>query len=136
VKQPIWISAEVVHAIHDEQLSEHGGPDGIRDAGLIDSALARPQNLYAYKQAEVSELAAAYLFGIVKNHGFVDGNKRVAAVVCEVFLELNGCRLTASDEAWLETVLGVAEGSMEETILAEWLSASVEKIQSASGDAG
>ncbi|MFZ0593933.1 MAG: type II toxin-antitoxin system death-on-curing family toxin [Bryobacteraceae bacterium] len=129
MKEPGWIRKDTVYAIHDAQLAEHGGSDGVRDAGLIESALARAQNAYAYnKRASVSELAAAYCYGLAKNHGFVDGNKRVAAVVCELFLELNGYRLTAGDADWLTVMLALADGSLEEAALAEWLKANVARV--------
>ncbi len=126
MKEPVWIRKDAVYAIHDAQLAEHGGSDGIRDAGLIESALARAQNVYTYnKRASISELAAAYCYGLAKNHGFVDGNKRLAAVVCELFLELNGYRLTAEDADWLTVMLALADGSLEEAAIAEWLKAHV-----------
>lgn len=126
MKEPAWIRKDAVYAIHDAQLSEHGGSDGIRDAGLIESPLARAQNIHAYnKDASVAELAAAYCYGLVKNHGFVDGNKRVAAVVCELFLALNGHLLTAEDADWLTVMLALADGSLEEAALVEWIAANV-----------
>ena len=90
-----WIDPEVVLAIHDQQIAEHGGTDGIRDMGLIESALARPRNLASYSASDVFDLAAEYGYGIARNHGFIDGNKRTAYVVTLVFLVLNGCDLTA-----------------------------------------
>lgn len=123
MKEPVWIRSDTVYAIHDSQLSQHGGSDGCRDAGLVESALARPRNLHAYNEhATIPELAAAYCYGLAKNHGFVDGNKRVAAVVCELFLELNGFRFTAEDAEWLQVMLTVADGSLGEPDLARWLS--------------
>src|SRR3546814_13224751 len=92
----VWISAEVAMAAHAEQLAEHGGGEGVRDAGLLESAMARPQNLAAYHEPDAAELAAAYAYGIARNHPFVDGNKRTAAVVSETFLVLNGYVLTAT----------------------------------------
>ena len=87
-------------AIHDEQLAEHGGRPGIRDLGLLGSALARPKNLALYEHADVVDLAACYGYGLARNHAFVDGNKRVSAVVTELFLALNGFELTATDAVW------------------------------------
>ena len=116
----IWVPESVVMAIHDQQIAEHGGLDGVRDAGVIHSALARPQNLLAYGNPDLAALAAAYAFGLSRNHGFVDGNKRVAFVVAETFLNLNGVNLTATDEAVVTTMLAVAAGQMTEEALAEW----------------
>lgn len=133
MKEPLWILSETVYAIHDAQLSQHGGSDGIRDAGLIESAIARPQNIYGYEEESTApRLAAAYCFGLAKNHGFVDGNKRVAAVVCELFLELNGYVLTAQDAEWLKIMLSVADGSLNETPLTEWLAQNVSAVQTGS----
>jgi death on curing protein len=130
MKKPHWILPEIIHAIHDEQLSAHGGSDGIRDLGLIESALTRPQNLYAYgKSVTIPQLAAAYCYGLAKNHGFVDGNKRVAAVACELFLNLNSYRLTADDAEMVGTILSVAEGSMTEEALARWVREHAERAK-------
>jgi death on curing protein len=130
MKKPHWILPEIIHTIHDEQLSEHGGLDGIRDLGLIESALTRPQNLYAYgKSVTIPQLAAAYCYGLAKNHGFVDGNKRVAAVACELFLNLNSYRLTADDAEMVGTILSVAEGSMTEEALARWVREHAERAR-------
>ena len=116
----IWVPESVVMAIHDQQIAEHGGRDGVRDAAVIHSALARPQNLLAYGNPDLAALAAAYAFGLSRNHGFVDGNKRVAFVVAETFLNLNGVNLTATDEEVVTTMLAVAAGKMTEEALAEW----------------
>ena len=96
---PIWIDERFALAVHSRQLAEHGGLDGVRDAGLLNSALARPRHLFAYTDPtpDVAALAAAYAFGIAKNHPFADGNKRTAAVVCEAFIEFNGHMLDAAD---------------------------------------
>jgi len=97
--EPIWISEKLALNIHQRQLSEHGGMEGVRDMGLLLSALARPKHLLAYSKTppDIATFAAAYGFGIAKNHPFVDGNKRTAAVVCETFIDLNGCNLTADN---------------------------------------
>ncbi len=124
----IWVARSVVLALHDEQLAEHGGGSGLRDDGLLDSALARPLNLEAYGDADAASLAAAYAFGIAKNHPFVDGNKRAAAVVMELFLELNGYELTAADEALVLTILGLADGSLSEARLAGWIRDNMRKL--------
>jgi len=123
--EPIWVLDEVVLAIHKRQLAEHGGAVGIRDAGLLESALARPKNLFAYAENEVmfSQLAAAYAFGIARNHPFVDGNKRTAFVVAMLFLRLNGYTLAASQEEKHRTFLALAEGRLDEAALATWLEA-------------
>lgn len=119
----IWITSELAEAIHDRQLAEHGGPSGVRDRGLLESALARPQQLAAYGGIEVdaSALAAAYAYGMARNHPFIDGNKRTAAVLCEVFLELNDFLLVAEDADLYPVFLGLAEGSIGEDELTAWL---------------
>ncbi len=121
--EPVWIRPEIVRAVHSRQLAEHGGTDGVRDEGLLDSALARPKNLFAYSTdpPDLGALAAAYAFGLVKNHPFVDGNKRTAFVVCRVFLMLNGEDLEATKEEKYLTVLRVADGSVSEEELADWM---------------
>lgn len=116
----VWVPLDAVLAIHDEQVSEHGGIRGVRDLGVIESALARPRNLVAYGKPDAAALAAAYAFGLCKNHGFLDGNKRTAYVVAETFLDLNGHAVEASDEEVVSTVLGVASGVMAEAQLAKW----------------
>lgn len=117
----VWIEARIVLAAHDEQLAEHGGAEGVRDAGLLESALARPQNLAAYGEPDVAALAAAYAFGIAKNHPFVDGNKRSALVVLELFLELNGYTLVTDDVQCVITILNLAAGDLTEAELANWV---------------
>ena len=117
-----WIEIEVVLAVHEEQLAEHGGAVGVRDANLLDSALARPRNLVAYGDPDISELAAAYAYGIIRNHPFVDGNKRTGLVAAELFLALNGYQLTASDENCVLTILSVADSSLSEADLCKWIS--------------
>lgn len=119
----ILVPLNAVFAIHDEQISEHGGIRGVRDAALIDSALARPRNLIVYGKPDAAALAAAYAFGLCKNHGFIDGNKRTAYVVAETFLDLNGYAMAASDEEVVSTMLAVASGVMPETRLAKWFRA-------------
>jgi death-on-curing protein len=117
----VWIDPAVVLAVHEEQLAEHGGSPGVRDMGLPESALARPMNLAAYGEPDVAELAASYGFGIARNHPFVDGNKRTAFVSVELFLRLNGYRLSADDSACVLTMLAVAAGEMDEANFADWL---------------
>lgn len=123
----VWIDIDVLLAVHDEQLQEHGGASGLRDRGLFESALARPQNLAAYGEPDVAGLAAAYAFGIAKNHAFVDGNKRTALVALELFLELNGFRLVADDAQCVLAILSVAAGSFSEEDLAEWIRKNVKR---------
>jgi death-on-curing protein len=125
----LWVIEDVVLAIHGEQLAEHGGGDGVRDRGLLQSALARPATLIAYQEPapDAADLAACYAFGIVRNHPFVDGNKRVAFVVAEVFLVLNGFELTADDTSCVTSVLRLAEGSMTEKAFAAWLRENLSK---------
>jgi death-on-curing protein len=117
----VWIDPTVALAVHEEQLAEHGGSPGVRDIGLLESALARPVNLAAYGKPDVAELAASYGFGIARNHPFVDGNKRTAFVSVELFLRLNGFRLSANDSACVLTMLAVAAGEMDEASFADWL---------------
>jgi len=119
----IWIDPTVVLAVHEEQLAEHGGSAGVRDIGLLESALARPMNLVAYGEPDFAELAASYGFGIARNHPFVDGNKRTAFVSVELFLRLNDYRLVADDAACVLTMLAVAAGEIDEVGFAAWLRA-------------
>lgn len=116
----IWIATEVALAAHAEQLAEHGGGEGVRDAGALDSAMMRPRNLALYEQPDAAALAAAYAFGIARNHPFVDGNKRTAAVVSETFLVLNGYMLDASDAELVVAILALAAGDLAEDELADW----------------
>jgi death-on-curing protein len=122
VNEPwIWLSSDVLLAVHDEQLAEHGGGSGVRDLGLFESALARPRNLVNYGSPDVCDLAAAYGYGLARNHPFVDGNKRTAFVAVELFLVLNGYELLADDANCVLTMLAVAAGSMAEPAFAQWL---------------
>lgn len=117
-----WVSVDVVLAIHDEQLAEHGGMKGLREESLLLSALARPQNLAGYGNRDVADLAASYATGIAPNHAFIDGNKRTALVVAAgVFLPLNGYKLTASDIETVRAMLAVADGTMPEPEFAIWV---------------
>jgi death-on-curing protein len=117
----VWLDADVLRAVHEEQLTEHGGAAGTRDEGLFESALARPRNAAAYGETDAADLAAAYGFGLARNHPFIDGNKRTAFVAVELFLELNGHELTASDADCVMTMLAVAAGQMDEPAFARWL---------------
>jgi len=124
----IWVDAEILLAAHDEQLAEHGGLSGIRDMGLFEAALARPQNLAAYGQPDAAALAAAYAFGIAKNHAFVDGNKRAALIALEYFLALNGFVLTAEDPQCVLAILSVASGAFSEDDMAGWIRSHISPI--------
>ena len=116
----VWVATEVAIAAHAEQLAEHGGGEGVRDAGMLDSAMARPRNLAEYGEPDVAALAASYAFGIARNHPFVDGNKRTAAVVSETFLMLNGYGLDASDAEVVVAFVALAAGELSEDELADW----------------
>ena len=112
-------------AVHEAQLAEHGGSAGVRDSGLLASALARPLNLVAYDTPDVADCAAAYGFGISRNHPFIDGNKRTAFVCTELFLALNGCELAADDITCVGIMLNVAAGEISEADFAAWLRAHI-----------
>ena len=115
-----WVAAGVVYAIHDRQLAEHGGKAGIRDEGAVESALARPVNKSLYQDADAAGLAAAYAYGLARNHGFNDGNKRTAWVTARVFLADNGKAISFDRLEAIQTMEGVAAGSISEEELAEW----------------
>jgi len=121
----VWLDAREVRAIHLELLAEHGGLSGVRDEGLLESALARPQNLIAYGSPSLSELAAAYGFGLAKNHPFVDGNKRTALAAMAVFLDVNGYELVAPQTDAVTTILRLAAGELSEAQLASWIAANI-----------
>jgi len=121
VSQWRWLTKDVILAIHDEQLAEHGGRPGICDLGLLESALARPMNSAAYGEPTVFDLAAAYAFGIIRDHPFIDGNKRVAFLAAALFLLDNGFEITAKDEAIIATVLSLIDGAIGEPAFALWL---------------
>lgn len=116
-----WLKETVVLALHDEQLAEHGGSEGIRDEGLLASALARPQNFLNYGEPSVFDLAAAYAYGIIRNHPFVDGNKRTGFLAAYVFLALNGWQLIASEADAVAAVFALAQREMEEAEFSKWL---------------
>jgi death on curing protein len=119
--EPVWVPATVVKAMHDAQLAEHGGAAGLRDHGLLESALARPRNLFAYGETDVCSLAAAYAAGIVKNHPFVDGNKRTAFLAGYVFLRRNGFDFEANEASTVAAVLALASGEATEAGFVNWL---------------
>jgi death on curing protein len=116
-----WVDKRVLLLLHDESLAEHGGAAGLRDEGLLDSALARPLNLALYESPDVPRLAAAYGAGLARNHPFVDGNKRAAFLAVGLFLARNGYRLVATQVDATLTMLGVAAGEISEDALADWL---------------
>ena len=118
-----WIRPQEALAIHAEQIAEHGGLDGVRDEGLLESASARPENLAAYGEPDACNLAAAYAFGLARNHPFADGNKRTAFVVSATFLLLNGHDLTAGEIEVVETFLKLAAGDLDDAQLAAWFHA-------------
>lgn len=117
----VWLDASILLAVHDEQLVEHGGISGVRETGMFESALAKPQNLAAYGAPDCAELAASYGFGLAKNHPFLDGNKRTAFVAVELFLRLNGYVLEADDASCVLTMLAVAAGELDEAAFADWI---------------
>lgn len=121
----MWIEESLALTIHGEQLAEHGGAEGLRDRGLLESALARPLDRAAYGEPDAAELAAAYGFGVARNHPFVDGNKRTAFVLTELFLVLNGYELVAEDADCLVAMLAVAAGEMDEAAFAGWIRSNV-----------
>lgn len=121
----VWVSLDVVLAIHEEQLAEHGGATGVRDHGLIESALARPQNLAAYGDPDVAAVAAAYAYGSARNHPLVDGNKRTAFVVAELALALNFYGLDATDADAVTAMLALAAGETSEAAFAAWIRANM-----------
>jgi death-on-curing protein len=121
MNEPLWVSKKAVLAMHSAQLAEHGGSEGIRDETLLDSALAKPRNVFAYvDQPDIFRLAASYAFGIARNHAFVDGNKRTALVVSLTFLVRNGWDVVASKENVYFTFLHLADGSLTEDELSPW----------------
>lgn len=115
-----WIEPAIINAVHDRQLAEHGGSEGVRDAGAIDAALARPVNLANYGAPDAADLAAAYAYGLVKNHGFVDGNKRIAWIAARLFLADNGYRLSFDPLGAVRVMEDVAGGIVSEKELASW----------------
>lgn len=123
--EPLWLNETLITAIHQRQLSEHGGQDGVRDAALLQSALARPQQIFAYDEAgaTLTALAAAYAAGIARNHAFIDGNKRTALVACIMFLRLNGYDIRADYAACYQTFYNLAAGKLSEAELTAWLNA-------------
>lgn len=128
MKKRVWIDPSIILAVHDEQIAEHGGSAGLRDEGLLESALARPLYLAAYGTPDYAELAACYGAGIAKNHPFVDGNKRTAFVAVELFFALNGWKLTAPDADAVLAMLAAAAGKIDEAGFAEWIRRHTSKL--------
>ena len=131
MKEPIWINLRVVKAFHDRQINEHGGLAGLRDEGLLLSALLRPENAYHYSdpKPDVAELAAVYGFGLAKNHPFNDANKRTALIAIRLFLKLNGYDLVASPEDKYKMIIRVAASEISEYELALWIRENLKEIQ-------
>lgn len=128
--EPEWVAEQTVLNYHREQLAEHGGGDGVRDMGLLQSALARPQNYFHYNQiTSLARLAACYSYGIAKNHAFVDGNKRTAYVVMRAFLIMNGFDIKATKEEKYLTVYALAAGDLTEDQLADWIESKLVEIK-------
>jgi len=119
--EPIWLSRILLDEMHTELIREHGGSPGVRDANLIESALARPRNKWAYGEEDIAVLAAAYGYGLARNHGYVDGNKRIAFMAMFVFLYQNGFSLDAPNSEVVSVMLEVIEGNLSEEELSEWL---------------
>jgi death on curing protein len=126
--EPVWLDAQVALAIHDRQLAEHGGGTGIRAPDMLQSALARPQNQWHYGEDDPCALAAAYAFGVARNHPFVDGNKRTAWVLSRLFLALNGVTITFAPEDAINTVLALAASELSEEELASWFRDNLAKL--------
>ena len=125
----VWVLDDIVLSVHDEQLAEHGGLPGIRDMGAVQSALARPRNQASYQNCDdIAQPAATHAFGIARNHGFADGNKRTALVVADLFLMLNGYELVSSPAENVLTILAVADGSLSEEKLVAWMRESIQQL--------
>lgn len=128
VIEPKWISEKAILALHDRQIAEFGGASGVRDMGLLQSAIARPRNAFYYNNIiSVTQLSAAYAYGIAKNHAFVDGNKRTAFMTCYLFLMKNGFVIKAAEQERYVSILSLAEGAMSEEQFAKWLDEQVIK---------
>jgi death-on-curing protein len=123
MNEPVWIRQDVILAFHERLLAEHGGSAGLREPGLLESAMDRPKNLFAYSNPTLHDLAASYGFGLVKNHPFIDGNKRIGLAAAILFLELNNLKFTATEEDGVLRTLALAAGEMSEAAFAAWLEA-------------
>ena len=128
-KEPQWVLRETVLLLHHQSLAEHGGTAGIRDEGLLDSALGKPMNLFAYGEPALFDLAASYVYGLVKNHPFLDGNKRIGFVTGALFLALNGYQLVANEADAAIRTLALAAGEMTEKAYAAWLEANSKRLK-------
>jgi death-on-curing protein len=128
MRSPVWVLRETVLALHERLLAEFGGSAGIRDEGLLDSALSRPENLFAYGKPSIFDLGASYAYGLVKNHPFLDGNKRTGFATAILFLEINGYQFEATEiESTIQT-LALAASALDETKYAAWLKENSRKI--------
>ena len=127
MKAPVWINREECLAIHEMVLAQHGGLAGVREEGMLESALSKPQNLLAYGTPSLADMAASYAAGILLNHPFLDGNKRTGFMVAAVFLEVNGRTLTATEESVVENTMALAAGALKESGYAAWLKANSRK---------
>jgi len=121
VKEPRWISLEIAHAVHTSMIAQHGGDASVRDAGVLESGLMRPRNRFNYGTHDIHELAAGYAFGVIRNHPFVDGNRRTGFMLAAVFLSINGWELTAPEDQAVEYTLGLAAHEIGEKRYAAWL---------------
>ena len=121
MSEPVWLTPEIVIAIHEMQLAEHGGPAGIRDMGMLESALGRPQNKFAYGETDLAVLAAAYGFGVARNHPFIDGNKRTSPMVIYTFLGVNDVEFIVPEAEFATIILDLAAGDVSEESLARWI---------------
>jgi death on curing protein len=119
--EPVWLTRQIIIAIHDEQLAIHGGASGLRDAGMLESALDRPKNKWSYENVEIAELAAAYAFGIARNHPFVDGNKRTSLLALYTFLGVNGVDFDVPEAEAATMILSLAAGEVSEESLTRWI---------------
>lgn len=127
-KSWVWIGAKILYVVHEEQLAEHGGLAGVRDANALESAVAPPVQLAHYGSPDAAELAASYGFGIARNHPFADGNKRTAFVAVELFLALNGFELKASDADCIVNMLALAAGKTTEAVFADWIRSNMRSL--------
>ena len=127
MKTPIWLDRSEALAIHDLLLAQHGGLAGVRDDGLLESALAKPQNRFAYESPTLAEMAAGYAAGIIRNHPFLDGNKRTGFMLAVTFLELNGLRFTATEESVVERTVALASKAITEAAYAAWIKANAKR---------
>jgi death-on-curing protein len=121
MSEPLWLTRQIIEAIHDEQLAIHGGAGGLRDAGMLESALDRPRNKWSYEQAGLAELAAAYAYGIARNHPFIDGNKRTSLLALYTFLGVNDIDFDVPEAEVATMILSLAAGEVSEESLARWI---------------